>query len=162
MLWTHTQTWEGSCVSGFFQDGTWSFTLQASTRVGQRGKWLYILLPLLFHITHACRYLYLNQAYIYMHQEYCWDLAAHNHRLHPGSTIFILTELLPPSIEQIANLLGCTSWSGAGPGLMDAATKGALQAGRPVGGFKIGKEAGEWTSSNFHSYLPSEAYLTCR
>ncbi|XP_062168529.1 probable cytokinin riboside 5'-monophosphate phosphoribohydrolase LOGL9 [Alnus glutinosa] len=64
--------------------------------------------------------------------------------------------------REIANLLGCTSWSGAGPGLMDAATKGALQAGRPVGGFKIGKEAGEWTSSNFHSYLPSEAYLTCR
>lgn len=88
--------------------------------------------------------------------------------MHPGNKIFLLTEgffsyeILPPSIEQIANLLGCTSWSGAGPGLMDAATKGALQAGKPVGGFKIGKEAGEWTASKFHPYLPSEAYLTCR
>lgn len=64
--------------------------------------------------------------------------------------------------REIANLLECTSWTGAGPGLMDAATKGALQAGKPVGGFKIGKEAGEWTASNFHAYLPSEVYLTCR
>lgn len=45
---------------------------------------------------------------------------------------------------------------------MDAATKGALEAGKPVGGFKIGREAGEWTASNFHPYLPSETYLTCR
>lgn len=64
--------------------------------------------------------------------------------------------------KEIAKLLDCTSWSGAGPGLMDAATKGALEAGKPVGGFKIGKEAGEWTASNFHPYLPSETYLTCR
>lgn len=45
---------------------------------------------------------------------------------------------------------------------MDAVTKGALQAGMPVGGFKIGKEAGEWTASNFHPYLPLQSYLTCR
>ncbi|KAI3456849.1 hypothetical protein Pfo_013512 [Paulownia fortunei] len=64
--------------------------------------------------------------------------------------------------KEIANLLNCTSWSGAGPGLMDAVTKGALQAGKPVGGFKIGKEAGEWTASNFHPYLPLDNYLTCR
>lgn len=64
--------------------------------------------------------------------------------------------------REIANLLNCTSWSGVGPGLMDAATKGALQAGKPVGGFKIGKEADEWTATNFHPYLPSETYLTCR
>ncbi|XP_020990368.1 uncharacterized protein LOC107465442 isoform X1 [Arachis duranensis] len=66
------------------------------------------------------------------------------------------------SVNNIANLLDCTSWSGAGPGLMDAVTQGALQAGKPVGGFKIGKEAGEWTASNYHPYLPSENYLTCR
>ncbi|KAL6999172.1 hypothetical protein U1Q18_000332 [Sarracenia purpurea var. burkii] len=64
--------------------------------------------------------------------------------------------------REIANLLHCTSWTGAGPGLMDAATKGALQAGKPVGGFKIGKEAGEWKATNFHPYLPSETYFTCR
>lgn len=63
---------------------------------------------------------------------------------------------------QIANLLDCTSWSGAGPGLMDAVTQGALQAGKPVGGFKIGREPGEWTTSNYHPYLPSETYFTCR
>ncbi|KAB1199097.1 hypothetical protein CJ030_MR0G027265 [Morella rubra] len=63
---------------------------------------------------------------------------------------------------EIAKLLDCTSWSGVGPGLMDAATKGALQAGKPVGGFKIGKESGQWAASNFHQYLPIETYFTCR
>lgn len=65
-------------------------------------------------------------------------------------------------LKQIADLLDCTTWSGAGPGLMDAAMKGALQAEKAVAGFKIGKEAGEWTASNYHPYLPSESYLTCR
>jgi hypothetical protein len=45
---------------------------------------------------------------------------------------------------------------------MDAANQGALEADKPVGGFKISKEAGEWTTSNFHPYLPSESYHTCR
>lgn len=45
---------------------------------------------------------------------------------------------------------------------MDAVTKGALEAGKPVGGFKIGKEAGQWTATNVHPYLPSDNYLTCR
>ncbi|XP_028777879.1 probable cytokinin riboside 5'-monophosphate phosphoribohydrolase LOGL5 [Neltuma alba] len=64
--------------------------------------------------------------------------------------------------KEIANLLDCTSWSGAGPGLMDAVTQGAMQAGKPVGGLKIGREPGESTSSNVHPYLPSETYFTCR
>ncbi|XP_043688746.1 probable cytokinin riboside 5'-monophosphate phosphoribohydrolase LOGL10 isoform X2 [Telopea speciosissima] len=66
------------------------------------------------------------------------------------------------SANEIASLLDCTSWTGAGPGLMDAVTKGALEAGKLVGGFKISREAGEWTATNFHPYLPSETYLTCR
>ncbi|PON43307.1 LOG family [Parasponia andersonii] len=80
-------------------------------------------------------------------------------RMGPGHSHYIQTLELG---REIATLLNCTSWSGAGPGLMDAATKGALQAGKPVGGFKIGREAGEWTTSNFHPYLPPEVYLTCR
>ncbi|XP_074344501.1 putative cytokinin riboside 5'-monophosphate phosphoribohydrolase LOGL10 isoform X1 [Apium graveolens] len=64
--------------------------------------------------------------------------------------------------REVANLLDCTSWSGVGPGLMDAVNQGALEAGKPVGGFKIAKEAGEWTATNFHPYLPSDTYLTCR
>ncbi|CAM0906773.1 unnamed protein product [Alopecurus aequalis] len=64
--------------------------------------------------------------------------------------------------REIAKLLDCTTWTGAGPGLMDAANQGALHADKPVGGFKIAKEAGEWTTSNFHPYLPSHSYLTCR
>lgn len=64
--------------------------------------------------------------------------------------------------KEIARLLDCTSWTGVGPGLMDAAIKGALEAQKPVGGFKIAKEAGEWTTSKFHPYLPPETYLTCR
>lgn len=58
--------------------------------------------------------------------------------------------------------MDATTWSGAGPGLMDAVTKGALEAGKPVGGFKIGKEAGQWTTTDVHPYLPLDSYLTCR
>ncbi|KAL4370607.1 hypothetical protein AHAS_Ahas06G0082700 [Arachis hypogaea] len=75
---------------------------------------------------------------------------------------FLLQKFNVTARQQIANLLDCTSWSGAGPGLMNAVTQGALQAEKPVGGFKIGKETGEWTASNYHPYLPSENYLTCR
>ena len=35
---------------------------------------------------------------------------------------------IPPTMEQIANLLDCISWSGVGPVLMDAATKVALHS----------------------------------
>ncbi|PIN09877.1 hypothetical protein CDL12_17537 [Handroanthus impetiginosus] len=80
-------------------------------------------------------------------------------RLGPNHPHYALTFELG---TEIANLLNCTSWSGAGPGLMDAVTKGALKAGKPVGGFKIGKEAGQWTSTNIHPYLPLDSYLTCR
>lgn len=64
--------------------------------------------------------------------------------------------------REVANLLDCTTWTGAGPGLMDAAIKGAVQAGKPVGGFKIEGEAGQWFSTGSHPYLPVDTYLTCR
>ncbi|XP_010675863.2 probable cytokinin riboside 5'-monophosphate phosphoribohydrolase LOGL10 isoform X1 [Beta vulgaris subsp. vulgaris] len=64
--------------------------------------------------------------------------------------------------REIAYMLGSTTWTGAGPGLMDAAIRGALQAGKPVGGFKIEKEAGQWSSTGSHPYLPPDTYLTCR
>jgi hypothetical protein len=73
-------------------------------------------------------------------------------------SFFFSAEVSP----QIANLLDCATWSGAGPRLMDTVTQGVLLARKPVGGINIGKEAGEWTASNFHPYLPSENYLTCR
>lgn len=63
---------------------------------------------------------------------------------------------------QVASLLNCTTWTGAGPGLMDAAIRGALQAGKPVGGFKIEREAGQWSTTGSHPYLPPDTYLTCR
>ncbi|KAG5017588.1 hypothetical protein JHK85_023724 [Glycine max] len=62
----------------------------------------------------------------------------------------------------VSGINNSDSGKGAGPGLMDAVTQGSMLAGKPVGGFKIGREAGEWTASNFHPYLPSENYLTFR
>lgn len=100
--------------------------------------------------------------------EQCYELI---HRLGRGVVYLGSSRMGPghphysPTLElarEIANLLDCTTWTGAGPGLMDAAIKGAQEAGKAVGGFKIGKEAGEWTTSKFHPYLPSETYLTCR
>lgn len=80
-------------------------------------------------------------------------------RMGSGHSHYLQTHELG---RAVAKLLDCTSWTGAGPGLMDAATKGALQAGKPVGGFKIGREAGQWAATSYHPYLPSETYLTCR
>ncbi|KAK3146807.1 hypothetical protein QOZ80_3BG0272320 [Eleusine coracana subsp. coracana] len=98
----------------------------------------------------------------------CFDLV---HRLGRGA-VYLGSSRVPPThphylhtaelAREIAQLLNCTTWTGAGPGLMDAAIQGALEAEKPVGGFKISKEAGEWTTSNFHPYLPPETYLTCR
>lgn len=78
------------------------------------------------------------------------------------SSVLILYAASRIKLLQVAVLLDCTTWTGVGPGMMDAVVKGALQAGKPVGGFKISKEAGEWTSSNFHPYLQNHVYYTCR
>lgn len=78
------------------------------------------------------------------------------------SSVLVLFAASRIKLSQVAVLLDCTTWTGVGPGMMDAVVKGALQAGKPVGGFKISKEAGEWTSSNFHPYLENHVYYTCR
>ncbi|CAL4943091.1 unnamed protein product [Urochloa decumbens] len=98
----------------------------------------------------------------------CFDLVR---RLGHGA-VYLGSSRVPPThphflqttelAREIARLLDCTTWTGAGPGLMDAAIQGALEAGKPIGGLKIAKEAGEWTSSAIHPYLPPETYLTCR
>lgn len=98
----------------------------------------------------------------------CFDLVR---RLGRGA-VYLGSSRVPPThphflqttelAREIARLLDCTTWTGAGPGLMDAAIQGAFEADKPVGGLKIAKEAGEWTSSGFHPYLPPETYLTCR
>jgi len=64
--------------------------------------------------------------------------------------------------REVALLLNCTSWTGVGPGMMDAVTQGALQAHKPVGGFKISNEGGTWTNSCVHPYLSDHTYLTCQ
>ncbi|KAL0000556.1 hypothetical protein SO802_014337, partial [Lithocarpus litseifolius] len=68
----------------------------------------------------------------------------------PGHSHYLQALELSREIEKLFN---CTSWSGVGPGLMHAATKGALQVGKLACGLKIGKEAGEGTASNFHLLL---------
>ena len=88
-------------------------------------------------------------AEIIMHKG-CWDLATQNHNCILETYFSFWLWLACSYGLQIANLLNCTSWSGVGPGLMHAATKGALQVAKPAGGLKIGKEAVEGTASNFH------------
>ncbi|KFM25332.1 putative sugar kinase [Auxenochlorella protothecoides] len=63
--------------------------------------------------------------------------------------------------EQVARLLGSTTWSGGGPGMMEAATEGALAAGGTVGGIKISREAGT-SVRTAASYLPADAQVYCR
>lgn len=47
-----------------------------------------------------------------------------------------------------------------GPGMMEAATRGALDAGGQVGGIRISREAG--TTVRTASYLPSDSSVFCR
>eukprot|EP00897_Mesotaenium_endlicherianum_P007989 jgi/Mesen1/7218/ME000371S06285 len=62
---------------------------------------------------------------------------------------------------EAALLLGSTSWSGVGPGAMEASIRGALQAGRQAAGFKIVFEAGQ-APSYVHPRLPENTYLVCK
>lgn len=60
----------------------------------------------------------------------------------------------------VSQLLGSTTWSGGGPGMMQAASLGAMDQGGPVGGVRIMREAG--TTVLTASYLPKETTVFCR
>lgn len=65
--------------------------------------------------------------------------------------------------REAALLLGSTTWSGIGSGLMDAVAQGALEADRPVAGLKVLFEANQEARASYaHPYLPVTSYLTCR
>lgn len=66
--------------------------------------------------------------------------------------------------RDMATELNCTTWSGAGAGMMDAAIRGGEDAGKPVGGIMISLEAGgaRTTPSRVHPYLPASSYLCAR
>jgi len=62
--------------------------------------------------------------------------------------------------RDVSKLLGCTTWSGGGPGMMEAASHGALEAGNTVGGIRISREAG--TTVLTASYLPEDNQVVCK
>jgi len=62
--------------------------------------------------------------------------------------------------RDVSKLLGSTTWSGGGPGMMEAASQGAKEAGNVVGGIRISREAG--TSVLTASYLPAENQVVCK
>lgn len=61
---------------------------------------------------------------------------------------------------QVSQLLGSPTWTGGGPGMMMAASQGALAVGGAVAAVKIGVEAGQ--NVRTASYLPPGTDFTCR
>jgi len=62
--------------------------------------------------------------------------------------------------REVSQLLGSTTWSGGGPGMMEAASQGAIEAGKIVGGIRISREAG--TTVLTASYLPGDNQAICK
>jgi predicted Rossmann-fold nucleotide-binding protein len=63
--------------------------------------------------------------------------------------------------RDVAATYECTTWSGLGAGMMEAVTRGGMDAGKPVAGFMILLEAGgARQASRKHPYLPPETYHT--
>jgi hypothetical protein len=58
---------------------------------------------------------------------------------------------------QVSQLLGSPTWTGGGPGLMQAASQGAAAAGGAVGGIRLQREAGTTVLSG--TYLPEDAQV---
>jgi sugar/nucleoside kinase (ribokinase family)/predicted Rossmann-fold nucleotide-binding protein len=78
-------------------------------------------------------------------------------RLRQGSEHWNRSRVLGAAV---AKLLHCTTWTGGGPGMMEAATLGAMDAGHNVAGIRIGREAG--TTVRSASYLPTDSAVICR
>ncbi|CAI5473640.1 unnamed protein product [Closterium sp. Yama58-4] len=64
--------------------------------------------------------------------------------------------------REIAEQYSSTTWSGIGPGLMDAVALGAQAVNRPVAGFKIVSEARQAQGAFVHPWLPAHSYVTCQ
>ncbi|WIA16547.1 hypothetical protein OEZ85_013220 [Tetradesmus obliquus] len=96
-------------------------------------------------------------------------------RVQPGSSIWQQTQQLA---RQVAQLLCSPTWTGGGPGLMQAASQGAAAAGGAVGGIRLQREAGTTVLSGTYlpddaqreagttvlsgTYLPDDAQVVCR
>ena len=65
--------------------------------------------------------------------------------------------------REVAKMLNVTTWSGGGPGMMEAATRGALMANKPVGGIRIEREAGQVVKLvQGEHYLPKGQAAFCK
>ena len=63
---------------------------------------------------------------------------------------------------RVSQLLGCTTWTGGGPGMMQAATLGAQRAKMPVGGIRIQREAGTNVLSSATPIVPVDCSVICK
>ena len=64
--------------------------------------------------------------------------------------------------KMVSQLLGTPTWTGGGPGMMEAASLGAMDAGKPVAGIRIEREAGTKVRSAAQSYLKPEHAVFCK
>ena len=64
--------------------------------------------------------------------------------------------------KMVSELLGTPTWTGGGPGMMEAASLGAMDAGKAVAGIRIEREAGTKVRSAAQSYLKPEHTVFCK
>ena len=63
--------------------------------------------------------------------------------------------------KAVAELLGSPTWTGGGPGMMEAVMLGAMDADTPVGGVRVAREAGTTAKAAAKSRLPPECAAHC-
>ena len=80
-------------------------------------------------------------------------------RLKPDSPHFKRARELG---ARVSTMLGTPTWTGGGPGMMEAASLGAMDAGHAVAGIRIAREAGTTVRSTAQSYLPPEGTVFCK